>query len=71
MWPFAQKQIEQLATRVKKILVAELNCGQYVGEVQKAVNGKIPVISYTKYNNEAITPAELLTGLVKLTGEEK
>jgi 2-oxoglutarate/2-oxoacid ferredoxin oxidoreductase subunit alpha len=71
IWPFAQKQIEQLATRVKKILVAELNCGQYVGEVQKAVNGKIPVVSYTKYNNEAITPAELLTGLVKLTGEEK
>jgi len=69
IWPFAQKQIEQLATRVKKILVAELNCGQYVGEIQKAVNGKIPVVSYTKYNNEAITPAELSSALVKLTRE--
>jgi len=71
IWPFAEAQIVQLAGRVKKILVAELNCGQYVGEIQKAVNGKIPVVSYTKYNNEAITPAELSSALVKLTREVK
>ncbi len=71
IWPFAERQIRELAGRVQKILVAELNCGQYVGEIQKAVNGRIPVISYTKYNNEAITPAELLSGLVELTGEAK
>ena len=69
IWPFAQAQIAQLATKVKAILVAELNCGQYVGEIQKAVNGKIPVLSHTKYNNEAITPSELYKALVKLTAE--
>ncbi|MDU2063933.1 MAG: 2-oxoacid:acceptor oxidoreductase subunit alpha [Sporomusaceae bacterium] len=69
IWPFAQKQVEELATKVKAIIVPELNCGQYVGEVQKAVNGKVPVISYAKYNNEAITPAELYEALEKLAKE--
>jgi 2-oxoglutarate ferredoxin oxidoreductase subunit alpha len=69
IWPFAQAQITSLATKVKAILVPELNCGQYVGEIQKAVNGKIPVISHTKYNNEAITPSELFNAIVKLTEE--
>ena len=69
IWPFAETQITALATKVKAIVVAELNCGQYVGEIQKAVNGKIPVLSHTKYNNEAITPSELLHAIVKLTGE--
>jgi 2-oxoglutarate ferredoxin oxidoreductase subunit alpha len=69
IWPFAEAQIAKLATKVKAIIVAELNCGQYVGEIQKAVNGKIPVLSHTKYNNEAITPSELCNAIVKLTEE--
>ena len=53
------------ARTVKGILVHELNCGQYVHEVERAVNGKVPVSLYAKYDNEPATPAQLLEEVKK------
>jgi 2-oxoglutarate ferredoxin oxidoreductase subunit alpha len=60
VWPFPEAKIAELATKVKTIVVPELNYGQMVGEVQKAVAGKVPVKLYAKYDAEPITPQELL-----------
>jgi 2-oxoglutarate ferredoxin oxidoreductase subunit alpha len=60
IWPFAEKQMKALATKVKHIMVHELNYGQYVEEVERVIAGKIPVTSYGVYNNEPATPEELL-----------
>lgn len=60
IWPFAEKQMQDLAAKVKHIMVHELNYGQYVEEVQRVVAGKVPVTSYGVYNNEPATPEELL-----------
>lgn len=65
IWPFAKAQMKELAGRVKGILVHELNCGQYVHEVERAVNGKVPVSLYAKYDNEPATPAQLLEEVKK------
>lgn len=65
IWPFAEKEMQLLADKVQGILVHELNCGQYVLEVQRAVAGKVPVHSYEKYDNEPATPAQLLAELKK------
>lgn len=65
IWPFAEAQMKELAGRVKGILVHELNCGQYVHEVERAVNGKVPVSLYSKYDNEPATPAQLLEEVKK------
>ena len=65
IWPFAEAQMKELAGRVKGILVHELNCGQYVHEVECAVNGKVPVSLYAKYDNEPATPAQLLEEVKK------
>lgn len=65
IWPFAEAQMKELAGRVKGILVHELNCGQYVHEVERAVNGKVPVGLYAKYDNEPATPAQLLQEVKK------
>lgn len=65
IWPFAEKQICELANKVKGILVHELNCGQYVLEVERAVAGKVPVSLYAKYDNESATPAQLLAEIKK------
>lgn len=65
IWPFAEAQMKELAGRVKGILVHELNCGQYVHEVKRAVNGKVPVSLYAKYDNEPATPAQLLEEVKK------
>ncbi|MCQ2359125.1 MAG: 2-oxoacid:acceptor oxidoreductase subunit alpha [Phascolarctobacterium sp.] len=65
IWPFAEKQIKQLTEKVKGILVHELNCGQYVIEVERAAAGKVPVTLYGKYDNESATPEELLAEIKK------
>lgn len=65
IWPFAEAQMKELAGRVKGILVHELNCGQYVHEVERAVSGKVPVSLYAKYDNEPATPAQLLEEVKK------
>ena len=65
IWPFAKKQMKELAGKVKGILVHELNCGQYVLEVERAVAGKVPVTLYAKYDNESATPAQLLAEIKK------
>lgn len=65
IWPFAEAQMKELAGRVKGILVHELNCGQYVHEVERAVNGKVTVSLYAKYDNEPATPAQLLEEVKK------
>ena len=60
IWPLAQKQIDELATKVKHVLVHELNYGQYVEEVERVIAGRIPVSKYAKYDKEPATPTQLL-----------
>jgi 2-oxoglutarate ferredoxin oxidoreductase subunit alpha len=65
IWPLAQKQIDELATKVKHVLVHELNYGQYVEEVERVIAGRIPVSKYAKYDKEPATPAQLLEAAKK------
>lgn len=44
-WPFPAARIKQLAERVKVFIVPELNMGQMVQEVERAVGGKARVVS--------------------------
>ena len=60
IWPFADRQIQAAARKTKCLLVHELNCGQYVREVGRAVHGIVPVHLYAKYDNEPATPEQLL-----------
>lgn len=43
-WPFPHKRIAELAANAKGVVVPELNLGQMVLEVQRAVNGTKPVL---------------------------
>lgn len=64
IWPFAEQQIARLASRVGAILVAEMNRGQLVTEIERAAAGKVQVNLLAKYNNEAITPQEMLQAII-------
>jgi len=44
VWPFPEEQIRALASRVKAIVVPEINMGQIVLEVERCAGGKVPVI---------------------------
>lgn len=61
IWPFAEEQIQNLGKRVKQVIVAEMNYGQYSIEVERAIAGQIPVSRHLKYDGTAITPDELFS----------
>ncbi len=43
LWPFNDKLIQEVAENTKSIVVVEMNLGQIVQEVKRAVAGKVPV----------------------------
>ncbi len=59
IWPFADKIIFELAKKVRGILVAELNYGQVVGEVQRAAQGQCSVKFCGKYDMTIFEPEEI------------
>ncbi len=63
VWPFADKAVKALAAKVRGILVAELNYGQIVHEVERAVAGACPVELCAKYNMEIFEPEEIEKGI--------
>ena len=66
IWPFADKAIEELARRVKGILVTELNYGQIVNEVKRAANGQCPVELCAKYNMQIFEPEEIEEAIIEM-----
>ena len=66
VWPFADKAVKAVASKVKGILVAELNYGQVVHEVERAVSGACPVELCAKYNMEIFEPQEIEEGIEAL-----
>lgn len=59
IWPFPEKQVRALAEGKKGILVAEMNLGQLVLEVQRVVAGVAPVTHIGRANGDVLTPSEL------------
>ena len=69
IWPFADKVIEELAKKVKGIMVAELNYGQVVHEVRRAAKGACPVILCGKYNMKSFEPVEIEAEIEKMVSD--
>ncbi len=65
IWPSPEEQIKALAKKVKTIIVAELNYGQYVDEIERIVAGQAQVVSLAKWNNDPITPQEMLAAITE------
>lgn len=63
LWPFPDKEIYQIAKKTKTIIVPELNCGQMVLEVERAVHGKTKVIGKNLVNGELFTPDEIFKSI--------
>lgn len=61
LWPFPDKELEKLARKAKTVLVPELNCGQMVLEVERAVHGKAKVVAQNLVNGELFRPEEILS----------
>lgn len=60
IWPVSFKLLEEVAERVKKIIVPEMNMGKYFLEVQRVCNGKAKLIPMPKNRGEMHTSEEIL-----------
>ena len=69
IWPFADKIIFELAKKVRGILVAELNFGQIVGEVERAVHGQCKVNFCGKYDMTIFEPEEISMAIDEMIEE--
>ena len=61
IWPSPEEQIRKLAKKVKKIIVVEMNLGQYYLEVDRIANKLTEVHKYGRVNGELITPDEIIS----------
>ena len=60
IWPFPERELKAALKNLKKIVVAEHNCGQIVLEVERLARGACPVDFIGKWNGTVITPQEIL-----------
>ncbi len=60
LWPVPEKQIANLDLPGKKIIVPEMNNGQYVREILRIIKNA-EVFSFTQQDGEAMSPGSLMT----------
>ncbi|TET96248.1 MAG: 2-oxoacid:acceptor oxidoreductase subunit alpha [Candidatus Zixiibacteriota bacterium] len=63
VWPFPLDQLRDLLQNCSKVIVGELNMGQIVYEVERAVPHETEVYSLQRYDGEILTPMQLLDKL--------
>jgi 2-oxoglutarate ferredoxin oxidoreductase subunit alpha len=59
-WPFPEKRIREIAKKTKGIVVAEINMGQMVYEVERVVSGKCKVALSPNPGGRVHEPEEIL-----------
>jgi 2-oxoglutarate ferredoxin oxidoreductase subunit alpha len=62
LWPFPEKSVAKIAKQAKKIVVAEMNCGQLVREVERSAK-ETPVVFLSKLGEDPHTPMEILEAI--------
>lgn len=69
LWPFPEQRIAELSHHVRGVLVAEMSAGQMVEDVERAVQGRVPVRFFGKMGGVVPVADEILEA-VKALGEE-
>lgn len=60
IWPFPDAQLKELLKHVRKVIVAELNMGQMVHEIQRIAPKSCEVVQLGRYDGEVMTPQQIL-----------
>lgn len=63
LWPFPSARLAELASRVRGMLVVEMNAGQMLEDVRLAVEGRCPVHFYGRMGGVIPLPDEILPEL--------
>jgi 2-oxoglutarate ferredoxin oxidoreductase subunit alpha len=62
VWPFPERQVQDLSNRVEAIVVPEMNCGQILKEVERAAK-ETAVHFVPKLGGEPHKPSEILNAI--------
>jgi 2-oxoglutarate ferredoxin oxidoreductase subunit alpha len=65
VWPFPENRIRALASTVRALVVAELNLGQMVFEVERAARGKCSTVLVGSSGGEVHDPSVIADAIVK------
>ncbi len=60
VWPFPERQVRELAARVKALVVVEMNLGQVVYEVERCAGGKAPTVLVPHAGGSVHDPEEIV-----------
>jgi len=60
IWPFPGNALNEFSKGLDKIIVAELNYGQIVGEVIRYADKNVNIIPLNKYTGRLISPQEII-----------
>lgn len=63
IWPFDYEGLREICSKCKKVIVAELNMGQMIEEVKKALPEDTAIHSLFRYDGEILTPMQILEKL--------
>ncbi len=63
LWPFPEQRIYQLARQVKGFVVAEINAGQMIREVERSARKDMPFVLVKKLGGAIITPEQVQEGI--------
>jgi 2-oxoglutarate/2-oxoacid ferredoxin oxidoreductase subunit alpha len=63
-WPFPEKRVLELARKAKAIVVAEMNLGQMVREVERVVKGACPVVLCGHSGGAVHDPADIAAAII-------
>ncbi|MGB8658247.1 MAG: 3-methyl-2-oxobutanoate dehydrogenase subunit VorB [Candidatus Zixiibacteriota bacterium] len=69
LWPFPMKALNDLSSRIKKILVVEMSVGQMVEDVRLAIEGKAQVFLHGRPAGGIPTEYEVLDVIRKIQGK--
>jgi len=63
LWPFPEEELRDLAGRVDALVVAEMNMGQIVREVERCARNGAAVVPCLRADGQPMTPEEILAHL--------
>lgn len=66
LWPYPEKELEQVATGKRGILVVEINAGQMIQDVRLAIGKALPIEHFGKMGGIIPEPEEVVDALKKL-----
>ncbi len=66
LWPFPEEAMAQVTTQVDLIVVAEMNLGQMIYEVERVNRGRARIVGCHKVSGEPLSPGEILHRILQV-----